>query len=272
MINAEYINKVENVYIDGASSVFNIESLDRFDGDQYDIYDQKDYARMLKDIETVCRTSFEYRQLIAYLRNTEGMNTCSFLGNVTNVDNTKVKIEIHHSPFTLFSIVEAVTKKRLHNNESVDIFDISKEVMLLHYMGYVGLIPLSATVHEMVHNGYIFIPLNLPRGNWEKFVELYYDYISPADLDALDSAREMTTEWLEDISKENNIVDTQQQLFNLHTTYIKYNNIDINTKAHDAKNDIKDSIEEIKTKKKSMMKVDYNHRGGPITDFLNGLN
>ena len=69
MINAEYINKVDNIYTDGGSSVFNIESLDRFDGEQYDIYDQKDYARMLKDIETICRTSFEYRQFIAYLRN-----------------------------------------------------------------------------------------------------------------------------------------------------------------------------------------------------------
>lgn len=272
MINAEYINKVDNIYTDGGSSVFNIESLDRFDGEQYDIYDQKDYARMLKDIETICRTSFEYRQLIAYLRNTEGMNTCSFLQNVTNIDNTKVKIEIHHSPCTLFEIVEAVTKKRLHNGESIDVFDITKEVMLLHYLGWVGLIPLSATVHEMVHNGYIFIPLNLPRGNWQKFIEQYYDFISPATLDAIDAAREMTDEYLNDISNCNNIVDHQQQIFNLHNTYIKYNHIDLSSKVSEAKNDIKESIEEIKTKKKNMMKVDYNARGGAISNFLNSLN
>ena len=147
MINAEYMNKIENVYVDGGSSVFEINSMDYFDAEQYDIYDQKDYARFIKDTETVCRSSFEYRQLINYLRFSEGMNTCTFLNNVTNIDNTKVKIEIHHSPYTLFSICSAVIKKRLHNKESIDIFDICKEVMWLHYMGYVGLVPLSATVH-----------------------------------------------------------------------------------------------------------------------------
>lgn len=272
MVNAEYMNKIENVYSDGGQSIIDIPSLDYFDAEQYDIYDQKDYARMIKDIETGCRMSFEYRQLIAYLRNTEGMNVCSFLGNVTNVDNTKVKIEIHHGPLSLFDYVSSVVKKRLHNGESIDIFEVCKEIMLLHYIGWVGLIPVSATVHEMIHNQYIFVPTNIVRGNWRKFIEEYYDFIDPAVLDSVDVADEMTKEWLDDQSGMNNQVDAQQQLFNLHATYIRYNNIDIKSNITPSKNNIKESITELKTKKKKMFElVDNTNYQGPISKFLSSL-
>ena len=252
MINAEYINKAEDIYANNSSSVMTINSMDYFDADQYDIYDQKDYAKFIKDTETVCRTSFEYRQLIYYLRNTEGMNVCSILNNVTNVDSNKVKIEIHHGPLSLFDLCSAVIKKRLHKKESIDIFDISKEIMWLHYMGYVGLIPLSETIHELIHSGYLFIPTNLYRGNWRKFVEVYYDYIAPDVLDAIDVADEMTKEWLEDQSHQNNIVDNQLQILNLHNTYIKYNNIDRTKQIVPSRDLIKDKINEIKSNKKQL--------------------
>lgn len=255
MINAEYMNKVENIYVDGTSSVFEINSMDRFDSEQYDIYDQKDYARFIKDTETVCRTSFEYRQLINYLRYSEGMNTCTFLNNITNVDSNKVKIEIHHSPLTLFDIVSAVIKRRLHCKESIDIFNISKEILWLHYMGYVGLVPVSESVHELIHNQYIFVPTNLVRGNWREFVTRYYDYIAPEVIDAIDNAEEMTKEWLEDISKENNIVDQQMQIFNLHTTYIKFKDIDRTVQIPEAKDTIKDRISTLKNQKKRMYRL-----------------
>ena len=186
MINAEYINKVDNIYTDGGSSVFNIESLDRFDGEQYDIYDQKDYARMLKDIETICRTSFEYRQFIAYLRNTEGMNTCSFLQNVTNIDNTKVKIEIHHTPLTIEDIVRIIYEKRRFYHEDLSLEMVAKEVMECHYKCIVGLYPLTATEHELVHNGYLFIPPQDVFGRYDLFVLNYGQFMEPEDKETLE--------------------------------------------------------------------------------------
>ena len=255
MINAEYINKVEDIYTDNGSSTMTIESMDYFDGEQYDIYDQKDYARFIKDAETACRNSFEYRQLIYYLKNSEGMNVCSFLGNVTNIDSNKVKIEIHHSPCTLFDIVSAVIKRRLHDKESIDIFDITKEVVLLHYLGYVGLIPVSESIHQLIHNQYIFVPTSIVRGNWRKFIELYYDYISPEVLDAVDAAEEMTKEWQEDMTNMNNLVNQQMQILNLHTTYINYKNIDRVSKIETSRDEIKDKISEIKSTKKLLYKL-----------------
>ena len=253
MINVEYMNKVENTYIDGSSSVMELPELTYFDGEQYDIYDQKDYGKFIQDIERAVRISYEYRSLINYLRNSEGMNCCSILQNVSNMDSTKVKIEIHHSPLTLYSICAAVVKRRLHNKESIDIFDCCKEVMWLHYIGYVGLIPLSETVHSLVHNAYIFIPVNLVRGNWRKFVEEYYDYISPDELDAIDNAEAMTQEYLNDTTGVNNPVTQQMAIFNLHQTYLKIKNRSADIAGN--RDIIKDRITEIKSNKRQMYKL-----------------
>ena len=129
MINADYMNNADHIYVDNTSSVMELPELSYFDMDQYDLYDNKDYAKFIQAVERICRMSYEYRSLIAYLKNTEGMNKCSILDNVTNADNSKVKIEIHHSPLTLYDIASTVIKKRLHNKESMDVFDCCKEVL-----------------------------------------------------------------------------------------------------------------------------------------------
>lgn len=254
MINVEYINKIENTYTNNGSSVMEIPELSYFDGDQYDIYDQKDYAKFIQDTERIVRTSYEYRQLIAFLRSTEGMNKCSFLSNVTNIDNTKVKIEIHHSPLTLFDVAAAVIKKRLHNQESIDIFECAKEIMWLHYMGFVGLIPLSETAHEMVHSQYIFVPTNIVRGNYRAFVDMYYNYIDPEVLDAIDNAEHMTQEWLSTPDGQHPITN-QMDVFNLHTTYLRIKNINPTYMISTCKDDIKDRITEIKSNKKVLYRL-----------------
>lgn len=255
MINAEYMNKIENTFSDNQASVVEFSELTYFDAEQYDLYDQKDYGKFIQDIERSVRMSYEYRSLINYLRETEGMNQCTFLTNVTNVDSTKVKIEIHHAPYSLFDIVSAVVKKRLHNNESIDIFDCAKEVMYLHYMGIVGLVPVSETVHELIHNGYIFVPLNVIRGNFRKFIDMYYDYISPDCLDALDNAEEMTKEYLDDISGVNNQVAQQQAIFNIHQTYVRIQNRNSSQSIPPGRDIIKGRITQLKANKKTMYKL-----------------
>ena len=255
MINADYMNEVNNIYPDGGFSVLELPELIYFDHEQYDIYNDKDYAKFIQDTERVVRMSYEYRSLINYLRNTEGMNTCSILQNVSNLESNKVKIEIHHAPCSLYDITSTVIRKRIHNNESIDIFDCCKEIMFLHYIGWVGLLPLSATVHEMVHNQYIFIPLNIIRGNWRAFITEYYDFLEPELLDAIDSAEQMTQEYINDSTGKNNQVFNQNQLFNLHQTYIKFTNFNREAQISQNKDIIKNKISEIKSNKKILFHV-----------------
>ena len=127
--------------------------------------------------------------------------------------------------------------------------------MFLHYIGWVGLLPLSATVHEMVHNQYIFIPLNIIRGNWRAFITEYYDFLEPELLDAINSAEQMTQEYINDSTGKNNQVFNQNQLFNLHQTYIKFTNFNREAQIPQNRDIIKNKISEIKSNKKILFHV-----------------
>lgn len=73
------------------------------------------------------------------------------------------------------------------NGESLHEDMIAKEVMYQHYKLHVGLIPLTTTVHEMVHNQFLFIPTQAVMGAWDKFVEEYRQYMPIDTLSNLDS-------------------------------------------------------------------------------------
>jgi hypothetical protein len=173
------------------------------------------------------------------------MDVCSFLDNVTSRDNTKVKIEIHHSPLTLYDICMAVFKKRQHNNEDISINGVAEEVMWLHYAGWVGLIPLSKTVHEMIHNQYLFIPTDTVRGNYRAFVNAYYDYIDPEVLDYIDNAEQATKDYN----------GKQMELFNNHKIYINANGSYALPRKDEVKQNIKDHITEVKSGQKVMCTI-----------------
>lgn len=245
MTNVEFLNKADNIYLDNESTIIDITDMPYFENDQYDFLDEKDFKHYISDLERTVRMSFEYRTLISYLKNTEGMDVCSFLDNVTSRDNTKVKIEIHHSPLTLYDICMAVFKKRQHNNEDISINGVAEEVMWLHYAGWVGLIPLSKTVHEMIHNQYLFIPTDTVRGNYRAFVNAYYDYIDPEVLDYIDNAEQATKDYN----------GKQMELFNNHKIYINANGSYALPRKDEVKQNIKDHITEVKSGQKVMCTI-----------------
>jgi len=138
----------------------------------------KDKVKLIKTIERIVRSSMEYKQYIAYLRKEIDMTMCSFFTNITNKESRKVSIEIHHEPFTLFDITQIVLEKWLAESKEINPILIAEEVMKLHYQNKVGLIPISVTVHELVHSGKIFIPLQNVYGDYIAFLEEYEPYIS----------------------------------------------------------------------------------------------
>lgn len=186
MINPKDIKIIDN---DQEYEVLDIE-LPEFDMEEYNLNDQDDFKKYLEDIERVVRVSFEYRQFIKFLRENINMNQCSFFENVNNVDTFKIKIEIHHSPFSLYDITYIVFKRRQESCECLEVEAVAKEVMYIHYNLLIGLIPLCETVHKLVHNFYIFVPLNKVLGQVDTFVELYGKYMSPEQEDTLKTIRE----------------------------------------------------------------------------------
>lgn len=188
------------------NDIYVMDEIPEFDTQDYDIYNDKDFDRYIEDIKRVVRQSREYRLFVDYLRENMDMNKCSFLENVTNKDTFKIKIELHHSPLTLHDIVLTVFNKRMFYNESLEIEMVAKEVMYVHYFLMVGIIPLSQTVHELVHTQSIFIPLGKSMGNWEEFIDVYREWAPPEVLDKIDQMRTHTLAY----NEERNLAILQQ--------------------------------------------------------------
>lgn len=187
----EFIDKIE------------IKNIPDFDIADYDLTNDKDIFQYLTGVERVCRNSRCYKKLVDFLRNYVDMNKCSFYKNINNIDTRSIKIHIHHSPFTLFDIASIIYSKRVAMGESLSIPMVAKEVMYCHYNMMVGLIPLSETVHELVHNGYLFIPTDAVYGKYKEFVQQYQDYLGPIK-NTLDRLEEATKAY--DFAKETKVL------------------------------------------------------------------
>lgn len=186
-------------------SILKLDNIPKFDIQDYDLMDSKEFQKYISAIEGIVRGSFEYRSLISYLRENMDMNKCSFFENVNNIDTGKIKIQVHHHPFSLYDMVIIIYNKRLYNGESIDDEMVAKEVMYLHYALLVGLIPLSETVHELVHNQYLFIPNNNVMGKYEEFYHMYKDFMTPEMIDVYERTVEFSNSY--DQSKHKDILD-----------------------------------------------------------------
>ena len=146
------------------------------------ISNDKERHKFIKRVEKIVRSSKEYRDYIQFLKEHVGLDKCVFFQNVTNGGENKksrISIEIHHEPFTLYEIVDTVLTK--YQDEGLPINDllIADEVLELHYNNQVGLVPLSKTMHEMIHNSTkVIVPLNMCYGQYSEFLEEYEPYIS----------------------------------------------------------------------------------------------
>lgn len=162
-----------------------IDYLPEYDIEDYDLTNPKILQKFLMQIENICRKSRCYKKLIMFLKDQADMNKCSFYKNLNGISTSEIKIHIHHDPLTLYDIVNVIYNKRVQNHESLSEFQIAKEVMYNHYKMMVGLIPLSETVHELVHSGFLFIPTNVIFGYYKNFIQEYEQYIDPGILQIL---------------------------------------------------------------------------------------
>lgn len=186
-----------------------ITTLEPVNTNVYDLMDDKDIKKYYSDIEKRVRQSFEYRRYISYLRENFDMTKCSIYENVSNADSFNVKIHIHHEPITLFDIVVTIYNKRKFFHEDLSVFMVAKEVMYVHYCLIVGLIPLAETVHELVHNQYLFIPTTKVFGHYRGFIEQYNDFLP----DGLE-------ETLKEIEKASEDYEDQLKVLEKHYIYL----------------------------------------------------
>lgn len=134
--------------------------------------DEKKKKAFVDGIKRMIRSSDEYRDFVAMLKSDLDMNECTFFPQI-NTKKRNIRIEIHHEPFTLTDLVHIAITHFTRNGYELNDFAIAEFILQWHYMGLIGLIPLSKTVHELCHAGKIFIPLFYPFGDIAKFYSMY---------------------------------------------------------------------------------------------------
>ena len=206
----------------------------------YDLEDEKQLKKYYKNIEQEIRSSFEYRQMIKYLKDYMGMDSCSFI-QVSSKDNFNIRIEIHHYPFSLYDIVTIVYAKRIYYQEPIDVELVAKEVTLLHYKLLVGLIPLSKTVHQLTHAGKLFIPIQNVLGRYELFIDFYKPFCSEEQLDTINRIEKYSIEQVSDLLNSQRILE--QNNISIYNTNPQYQLPDFNN----INNTISNRIEDIKS-------------------------
>ena len=147
----------------------------------------RDREKYIKTVEQIIRRSSPYKDYTKFLRENMDMDRCTILKQVKKEAGKHYRIEIHHEPFTLFDIVETVINKRLSLGESIRTLPVCDEVMSLHYDGKVGLVPLTITMHELVHSGRLFIPLQYIYQDYSDFYKEYEYYFNTNTIDKLEA-------------------------------------------------------------------------------------
>lgn len=161
----------------------------------------RDKEKFIKRVEQMIRSSLEYRDYIAYLKENVDMTKCAFFNSVENRSDSKVRIEIHHEPLTLFDIVSVVLTKHMEEGIPINDLYIADEVMNLHYQNMVGLVPLSKSLHQIIHNSdEIIIPLNLVFGDYTGFLREYSDYLDEHILDKMERKINETKHFTQDMA------------------------------------------------------------------------
>lgn len=141
-----------------------------------DFFDEKGTRKFIKNIESLVRTSREYKNYIEQLRtNFSHLNQDAVMGNISTLDTD---LEFHHYPFTLYDICEIVVMKGAVDQKYESSFSAAKKIMDLHYKNIIGLVPLTKTNHELAHDGKIFLSTKQIFGDWEEFYNQYIKYIS----------------------------------------------------------------------------------------------
>jgi len=82
---------------------------------------------------------------------------------------------------------------------------VADEVLKLHFDGFVGIVPLSSTVHELVHSGKIKIPSVSMYGDWRIYFEEYSSWMDDHEKAAIEEAIGM--EILESNNEELKVIE-----------------------------------------------------------------
>jgi len=158
---------------------------------------ESEFNKFIKNVETMVRRSVEYREWKSYILEVLGIKSCV----ITNERVDECTIEIHHHIPTLYVLVKSIINKKLEAGESFSTFDIALKAIEIHFANKIGYITILRSMHEKLHNGFLPVPIELVKGNYNAFLNEYSKYLDDADLELINvrlATKESTCNWSRD--------------------------------------------------------------------------
>jgi hypothetical protein len=136
--------------------------------------DAKIFVKFIKKVERHVRSNPDYKQYLEWLRDEQGLDKCAYFHNVNSF---KAEIQLHHVLSNLYTICVTVCNRLLSTNKKVSSFILADEVIKLHLEDKIALVPLSTTVHELVHAKKVRIPKSQIYGNYQAYYEQHVAFM-----------------------------------------------------------------------------------------------
>lgn len=169
--------------------------------------DNKEKDKFVKSIEKIIRQSYEYKNFIGILKNVYGYTNSTFFKRI-DIRDTKTPIEFHHYPFTLYDLVSIEVDFEIDKGETeIDPIKIAERVMKYHYQLMVGLVPLSETEHELVHDGKKFVNIDEVKGDFEAYLEKFDHKIPDEFKEKIQNLKYLSKQENEGVDIDGNILD-----------------------------------------------------------------
>lgn len=158
---------------------------------------ENEMTRFIKNCEKLVRGSLEYSLWRSYIIDVLQHNKCV----ITNERMDEVSIDIHHHIPDLFTLIKTLVCKKLETDEEFSTYDIALETIELHFMNKVGYVTLLKSMHEKFHNGYLQIPMEYVRGDYNYFLENLTKYLEEDELEKINyrlATKESNCKWNRD--------------------------------------------------------------------------
>lgn len=127
--------------------------------------------RFIKGVERLVRTSKQYKQYIAYLKEEIGLDHCMVLPNITDED---APIEMHHGPIlTLYDVCEIITNWMIVNDIKITTFRVADLVIKEHFENNIQVVMLCEMAHKLVHANEVYLNPKQAWGRLAVFLEKY---------------------------------------------------------------------------------------------------
>ncbi|OQB41147.1 MAG: hypothetical protein BWY04_01033 [candidate division CPR1 bacterium ADurb.Bin160] len=167
----------------------NVEKLEMF-SDQYpfslslrikNFEDEKQFIKYIRHCEKMVRGSIEYKLWRNYITDILGVTECV----LTHEKLDETSIEIHHHIPSLFILIKSIILKNIDEDKEFSTFEISTECIEIHYKNQIGYVSIISSLHEKFHNGFLEIPIEMIRGNYNFFIQNYFKYLDDTDLETI---------------------------------------------------------------------------------------